>query len=199
MITAAAETAVFAPVSDANAHLSTVVIEDDVIAEISVWEHSRFANHFRSVLHNRAERAAAEGANDDLVSGYRESVDIMDRAIRAQDIDMIVAYHQYILDAENPGAVETALHVLKPMTNGKKVCSVITKEHISACARITESFAVRHGMITAECHDLITLSFYNLSRTSEIVDLLEQGITSSQEITDILAPRQTVAARFARS
>jgi hypothetical protein len=199
MITASAVDAGFAPSTGNVSHLSPVTEAESILVESPVWEYSRFADHFRSVLHNRAQRAASDGLNEATVSRYTEAVEILDRAIRAQDIDMIVAYHQHILDAANPGAIETALHVLKPMTTDRKVCSAITKAHIESCAQISESFAVRNGMVTVECHEVITLAFHNLSRTSEIVDLLDQGVTAAADIMNILAPEKAIGVRFSES
>lgn len=199
MITASVVDADFAPSTDSASHLSPVTEAGAILVESTAWEHSRFADHFRSVLHNRAQRAMDNGLDWDTISRYSETVEILDRAIRAQDIDMIVAYHQYILDAANPGAIETALHVLKPMTTGRKICSAITKEHIESCTQISESFAVRNGMATAECHEVITLAFHNLSRTSEIVDLLDQGVTAVADIMNVLAPEKSTGVRFSES
>lgn len=199
MTTAAAVNVEFAPSTGTVSHLSPVTEAETILVESTVWEYSRFADHFRSVLHNRAQRAVVDGLDEATISRFSETVEILDRAIRAQDIDMIVAYHQYILDAANPGAIETALHVLKPMITDRKVCSSITPAHIESCAQISESFAVRNGMVTAECHEVITLAFHNLPRTSEIVNLLDQGITAAADIVNVLAPEKTAGVRFSES
>ena len=164
------------------------LVEED-IAEIRIWEHAAFANHFRNVLYERAVRASAAGTDLETLARYYECVYILDRAISRMDIDMVVAYHQHLLDAPEPIVLEVALTVLAPLTGGKKVCSAITKEHISICSNIASRFGVVAGDITDDGKSVLALIYSNLNRTERIMKLLDEGLTDANAIEGELVRR----------
>lgn len=176
MITIEADTAV----------ATTVAMIDSAAPVETEWQYAKFAGIFHNVLRARAERSVKIGDSIEVTTRYAEAADMVDRAIRARNIDMIVAYHQYLLDAENPFAVETTLHVLKPMIDGRKVCSVINREYIKACEKVSTFFPFMDGVATSDCYSVISLAFEDLTRTEEIVVFLKQGINDADVLRSLL-------------
>lgn len=162
------------------------VVHEEDIAEFFVWEHSAFANRFRDVLYERAVRASAEGTDLATLARYYECVYIVDRAISRLDSDMIVAYHQHLLDAPEPLILEIALTALAPLTDGRKVCSAITSQHIAICSEVTSRFGIVAGDVSDECKAVISLAFQYARHSDLILTLLNEGLTDANDIKDKL-------------
>lgn len=173
------------------------IAEDTVVAPVvtvietaspveTEWQYAQFSDRFLTVLRERTERAVKLGESDEVITRYEAAADAVARAIRVRNIDMIVAYHQYILNAANPLAVETTLHVLKPMVDSRKVCSVINRDYISSCEKITAFFPLMDGIATNDCYSVISLAFEDLTRVEEIVVFLKQGITEADVLRSLL-------------
>lgn len=158
-------------------------------APLTEWQYAKFASHFRNVLNVHAQQAILEGLTQEDTARRHEAVEIIDRAIQTENIDLIVTCHQYLLDAAFPAAVEVAFHVMKPMTSGRKVCSALTQSHISFCEAVIPMFPFEYGMSTDECYAVITLGFEDISKSSEIIELLGQGITDVTEMRASIFPR----------
>jgi hypothetical protein len=176
MITITADTAV-----------TPLVVTVDAAPTADVdWQYAKFADRFRTVLRERAERAVKLGESPVIITRYEEAAAVVARAIHARNIDMVVAYHQYVLDADSPAAIETALHVLTPMVDNRKVCSVINPEYISASERVSAFFPLMEGIATSDCYAVISLAFEDLTRVEEIVVFLKQGVTEAEVLRSLL-------------
>ena len=172
---------------EADTAVATTVAIVELPAPVETeWQYAKFAELFHTVLRERAERAVKVGDSMEVIARYSESADMVERAIRVRNIDMIVSYHQYLLDAENPTAVETTLHVLKPMVDGRKVCSVINHKYISTCEKVSAFFPFMDGVATSDCYAVVSLAFEDLTRTEEIVTFLKQDITDVDVLRSLL-------------
>lgn len=155
---------------------------------LPVWQYEKFASVFRSVLQERVNRAVVDGLTQEDIAHRAEAVEIIDRALLMQNIDLIVTCHQYIINAVFPAAVEVAFHVMKPMISSGKVCSALKQEHISFCETVIPMFPFEYGISTDECYAIITIGFEDISKASAIIDLLGKGITDEAEIRSTLSP-----------
>lgn len=126
-----------------------------------------------------------------------DTVSLFNRAAEAQDMELVRIYHRLIQAVENPNEILSAVNLMRSMSHSTPIHETISNNHLIAMREIENAqYWARDESPLDDTEDgkVIVLAFNDLSLTHHIVMLLKRGITTSNEIQNMLKETVNIEA-----
>lgn len=149
------------------------------------WDgaYADFVNECIDVVRQRKDDHEAIQSPDEMLTRCSDAVIALTISLVARDVDIVVCYHQLILESRMPQSIRGCAKVLRNLYPGVKASGLITHAHVEAVSSIREavwegerSNTVSPVEVDAVIDDLTLVGLENLDSLDTITDLIRGGM-----------------------
>lgn len=149
------------------------------------WDgaYADFVNEFIDVVRQRKDDHEVIQSPDEMLTRCSDAVIALTISLVARDVDIVVCYHQLILESRMPQSIRGCAKVLRKLYPGVKASDLITHAHVEAVSSIREAIwegersnTVSPVEVDAVIDDLTLVGLENLDSLDTITDLISGGM-----------------------